>query len=65
MKAIKWIAVILIIISFIFILGTAGSSDAGVIDDTEAFVRCLFGLVMSGVGAVTIYIIEEKESKKK
>ena len=58
----KWIAVALIFIGFMFLLGTAGSSDLGAIDVTEAFTRCLCGLGMLGVGAITTYIIEEKEN---
>lgn len=56
-KVCKWIAVALIIIGFMFILGTAGESDTGCIGFMEALKRCFCGLGMMGAGVITAYII--------
>ena len=61
-KVCKWIAVALIFIGFMFLLGTAGNSDVGLIDFGEALTRCICGLGMMGVGFITAYIIEQKEN---
>lgn len=58
----KWISVALIFIGFMFLLFTAGASDISAIDFSEALTRGLCGLGMAGVGAITTYIIEEKEN---
>ena len=58
----KWIAVALIFIGFMFMLGTAGSSDLGLIGAKEIITRCLCGLGMMGTGLITAYIIEQKEN---
>ena len=58
----KWIAVAFIIIGFMFLLGTAGTSDLDLIGTKEVITRCLCGLGMMGAGVITAYIIEEKEN---
>ncbi len=61
-RVFKWIAGALIIIGFVFILGTAGSSDVGEIGIKVAIERSLCGLGMMGAGMMTAYIIDKKEN---
>jgi hypothetical protein len=62
MKIVKWIAIAVMFIGFMFILGTAGASDLDLIGWRELLTRCLCGLGLMGVGFMTAYIIEQKEN---
>ena len=57
-KVIKWIAVAFIFIGFMFLLGTAGASDAGTVKGIEILTRCLCGLGMMGAGTLVAYILD-------
>lgn len=62
MKIVKWIAVAVMFIGFMFMLGTAGASDNDLIGWQEVITRSLCGLGLMGVGFMTAYIIEKKEN---
>ena len=58
----KSIAILLGIIGFIIVLGTAGASDVGAIAIEQVVKRCCWGCGMMIVGIGTAGIIGEKEN---
>ena len=62
MKVIKWIAIAVMFIGFMYTLGTVGASDNDLICWRELITRGLCGLGLMGVGLMTAYIIEKKEN---
>lgn len=61
-KVCKSIAMLLGIVGFIVILGTAGASDVGAIGIEEVVKRCFCGCGMMVVGIFAAGIIDEKEN---
>ena len=62
----KHIGAALILLGTILLLGTAGSSDQGIITFEQTIVRGLIGLAMLGAGTVIIRIANElKRIKRK
>ena len=61
-KVCKSIAMLLGVVGFIVILGTAGASDVGAIGIEEVVERCFWGCGMMLVGTFTAGIIDEKEN---
>ena len=62
MKVIKWIAIAVMFIGFMYTLGTVGASDNDLIGFNELITRSLCGLGLLGVGFMTAYIIDKKEN---
>lgn len=58
----KSIAILLGIIGFIIVLGTAGASDVGTIGIEEVVKRLFWGCGMMIVGIFAAGIIDEKEN---
>ena len=58
----KSIAILLGIIGFIIVLGTAGASDVGAIGIEEVVKRCFLGCGMMIVGIFAAGMIDEKEN---
>ena len=64
MKVIKWIAVAIAIVGFIFALCTAGADEVGAICFDVLLVRIWVALAMVIGGVSLAYLIEKKEYKK-
>ena len=64
MKVVKAVAAALVIAGVVLLFGTAGASDAGVIEFGKAVEQCLVGIGMVICGTAAAYIIEKKESVK-
>ena len=64
MKVVKAVAAALVIAGAILLFGTAGASDAGVIEFGKAVEQCLVSIGMVICGTAAAYIIEKKESVK-
>lgn len=63
-KLLKTIAATLKIGGFIFILGTAGNSDLGLISFGQIIVRCIIGLCAIGGGYAIGYFAENVEFQR-
>ena len=64
MKFVKAVAAALVIAGVVLLFGTAGASDAGVIEFGKAVEQCLVSIGMVICGTAAAYIIEKKESVK-
>lgn len=64
MKVVKAVAAALVIAGVVLLFGTAGASDAGVIEFGKAVEQCLVSIGMVICGMAAAYIIEKKESVK-
>lgn len=64
MKVVKAVAAAFIIAGVILLFGTAGASDAGMIEFGKAVEQCLVSIGMVICGTAAAYIIEKKESVK-
>lgn len=61
MKAVKAVAAALVIVGAVLLFGTAGASDAGVIEFGKAVEQCLVSIGMVICGTAAAYIIEKRE----
>ena len=61
MKVVKAVAAVLGIAGAILLFGTAGASDAGVIEFGKAIEQCIVGIGMVICGTAAAYIIEKRE----
>ena len=51
----------MMVLGFIFALGTAGSSDVGAIGEQELYIQIVVAVGMVTVGFVGMYAVEKKE----
>ena len=54
----------LMVIAFVWILGTAGSDDQRTISLEQTLVQCAIGLVVGAVGFGIMYIAERRELRE-
>lgn len=63
-KFIRFIGIILLCLPLPIILGTAGSSDLGIISFKQAMLQCGIAILIGMVGIILIYITDHMPNSK-
>lgn len=58
----KYIYGLCMVIGFLVVLGSAGASDCGTLEFGQAVLRCIYGLLVAGIGMCGLKRLEEADS---